>query len=861
MISPPQQNFRLSVEYLKHKHEHWNTIASDYSYLGNYYTSDDNFRITRTCISSLANGVNIVNENSRCLCWNGSDMTEVTVNPHGPNQRYCRLPQELNIENILIPYYKPYDNRRQYNIVFHGWAARETPQKKTDRPAGNPLIGSRLCVRKINQSILDDETTCPNNDMRSYITYRTKARRQGILHHVIVQEFSKNSNTTTKSTMMPTLQKSEEQSNCPIQTPPRQSCSRLDGVTVSLPPHQLKSDSTKSSAKRKMPLFKNGISKLVKNGDGARLGQSRGTKTEQEELLRRLQFGNTYSVYNGLPKSSAAEDRWDRGYWKIEAERAGSLPRWITQYTTHIPIDFPGNIKSYGTVFMDDNWEGINVLAARIGVMRKSTAPFMAYNNTVVLPKTYRLCFLGEVVTQDSLQQQPTNTYDPSLPLCTLRLPRLLPSILEEAGMNTYRRSVLYDHAMHMVVKEGDTVWTGNVSYKPGLSSYTYITQWKETPLREVTLKPGIYRWTPFRLGMETVYNDVRQVEKFTEACHGCRYLFNQCEKASTYITNDHTPHFYLMHTKITSGHRSNKQEVFETVTPVHRQLNKNFDMLVHIWASDREEFLNCGVDMPFNWWNKVDKNLEPIKMWWPQSRMTRPFSLEVPLLDRFEPEKTPYLLNDIDLRGQLFGTATKLIIKNPVTFFNRRLISVEICSGGTRGGGYTLLDEDSLEVVGAILLDVLGDDREVYECHHHNGDNDKNGSRCQAQDGDPAVGLHFVPHSYHGALAVYSNLTEHLVSKHDKNKNRLSRTEECFTMGTAASFTPHDFIVKPKDVANAECPFQTVRRIADVKDKNFGPLRLYTIMQCDPYDRFWYGKENGTPRSKVSDVNKSSFL
>lgn len=828
VISPPRQYFRESKVFLKHRHGHWNTIASQYCHLGSYCTGSGPFKLTRTCLSSLAKNACIVNENARCLCWNNNE----ALNPKWKPQLFCGLPRELVMTNVLIPYHKPFDNKRNYDMVFHGWT-------RSDKPS----IASRLCVRIQSQSMLSGEGNCSDYDMKCIASYTTKARDKGLLHHVMVQDMF-------RSTKLAQMQKKYNDSS---------SNERLESKRLKTSKRKRTTNSMWGNA----PALHTATHHLPFM-----------VKTEKEEMERRLRFGHIYKAYASFPKSGSTIDRWDNGYWRVEAQRMGNLPRWSSSYTTHVPIEFPG-LPSLMRFDMETNKLDTVKLASLFENIKNAVNPFMAYNNKTVLPESYRLCFAGvPVENYENLKSKKLpvkQQYDPSLRLCSLRLPVLLPPVLQEAGAETYRRSVLYDHAMHMVVAEGDTVWTGNVRYKPMLSSYFNLADWKDTPLVEVKLKPGVYRWTAFRLGMDTTYSEINHVQKFIAGCSDCVKLFGQSEYASTMIKNDHNPHYYLINKTITAFHRLNRQEVFEKVTNVHEKFD-NFDRLIHIWASDSEEFENCGVDMPLNWWNKVNKYLNPIKMCWPLARMLMPFVLEVPIINEFKPESTPSQMNQVELKHQLLGAATKLVIKNPASFFNRQLISVEICSGGPKAGGYTLLDENSLEVVGAILLDQCGNDRQIYECHrnseYQSSDINKK-DPCLYTDNQtskPAVGVHFVPYSFQTALEKYGDLTKHLATKHDTAKKRRnsetrrSRIEDCFANGMAASFTPHDFNFRPRDVVNTNSIMTAYRPIADVKDKCLGPLQVYVVMDCDPYDRHWYGKVEGTPRSKLSDsLNRNS--
>lgn len=837
VISPPRQYFNESKFFLKHKHEHWDTIASDYSQLSDYRLGTGNYRLTRTCFLSLTDNSSIVNENAHCLCWNDAMFPEKMPRFSAP--LFCGLPPESVIENILIPYHKPFDIYRQRDLVFHGWSKSRKHGDTPNRVADTPSVGSRLCVRSVRPSMLKDEQNCPDYDMRRFVRYRTKVRDMGLIHHVIVQETVTDPNSNACG-LSGQLNRFEIQlcRKPKSSTGKRRAC-RVNGVSGRV---NAEHQTTKTTRRRS----------VVTNVVG-------------DEIKRRLRFGHVYRAYASLPNFDSTEDRWDKGYWKVEAKRMGNLPRWKSKYTTHVPMEFAG-LPSLMRFDMEITRVDTESLASKFDAIAKTVKPYLAYNNRAVLSDSHRLCFNGEPVDpviEDGGTQPSGNRYDPSARFCTLRLPVLLPPVLEDAGAETYRRSVLYDHAMHMVVAEEDTVWTGDVRYKPALSSNLDIAAWRETPLKEIKLKPGVYKWTPFRFGIDTDYSDVHHVQKFIGGCQECMVLFKECEYISTIVKNDHTPHFYLMNTTLTTRHKLNKQEVFESATDEYRYLT-DFDRLIHIWASDTEEFFNSGVDMPFNWWNKIDKHLDPKILWWPTTRMRGPGTLEVNVLHRFEPEKMPSLTNIIELRHQLLGAATKLVVKNPVSFFNRRLISVEICSGGTKGGGYTLLDENSLEVVGAVLMDQRGDDRLVYECRHSCSSDNRTGDTCQSDswtpDAEPAVGAHFVPYSYHWALYRYGELTKHLVSKHDSRKRKTSerwnsRTEECFAYGKATSYTPHDFNVTPRDVVNAEYPFHTTCKIADVRDEFFGPLRMYANMECDPYDRHWYGKVEGTPRSKLSDV------
>lgn len=820
-----------------HVQGNWKTIANDYSCLGYYYPARGAYRLIRTCVSSLASGVEFTNENSRCLCWDGYDPKRVL---NDGLKRFCDLPQEVEIQHLLVPHHKPFDHDRTHNVVFHGWARSDQTEPF--------VIGSRLCVRRLNQAMLEEEKNCPEVDMSPFFMYKTKARENGVLHHIMVQEFVATVNATLKR---------DETAEVKPQT----------ALRYYTPQGEVENRKSKSTTKRKFQTsVKNGkaYNTAVNTNDCARRARY-GDEAEREEMETRLQFGNSYSVHGGQPVSPSVADDYSHGeYWSSKARRLGNLPRWVSRYTTHVPIEYPGDLSTTRVEYFE-NKKDTQKMSALYEAIKGRVLPYMAYNNSAVLPETHRLCFGGVAVeSEPSIRSQPEQPrFDPSARYCTLRLPNLLPPILDSAGPNTHRRSVLYDHALHMVITEKDTLFTGNVRYKPTLFP---TRTWRETPLQELKLRPGVYRWTPFRLAIEMVQNDVRRVGKFVEGCHECRGLFKSCGDSSTAVKNDHTPHFYLMNCQISSADRSNRREVFETVRDVHRPLN-DFDQLVHVWASDHDEFFNCGIGMPFNWWNNVDRHLQPITMCWPQSRRWHPCSLDMDWVDEFKPSVVPRLTRRLELRHQWLGAATKLVVKNPSSFFNRRLISVEMCSGGTRGGGYTLLDETTLEVVGAVLLNLDGNDREVYECRHHrpsgriDGDdpseNRRTTSYCQALDGEPAVGIHFVPRSYQMALNSYSDLVKHLTSRHDRTTrgDRRSVVEDCFAGGKVKSFTPHDFNLRPKEVVNTDSPLRSTCKIADIKDKSFGALRLYTVTDCDPYDRFWYAKEEGTPRTKLSDV------
>jgi len=829
VISPPRDAFRQSKYFIKHSHRHWDTIASDYHHLANYHTTTNvvdtiKSSLTRTCFHSLFKESRLVDTIDSCLCGE-----EILV------QQCCPFDQELKIENILIPYYGPLDNRRRYDVVFHYWARPyvfgnnlsqfELPQHR---------FKSRVCVRAVTPAMLAVEQTCPFFDMKTSAKFITRARPNGILHHVIVQDFVRSSllcNTTHK--------RSAEKRNL------------------------VQRKSTQSGKFSR-------ISKWFSDGQNRErwLIEERLVK---ETITRRLGVGIKYNLNSRDTGTGFVKDSRDDGYWSVEAKRLGGLAKWKSQYTTHIPMEFVGlsALVEYESESHRQDADYMNLLFKRI---YNTLRPILIYNNNTVLPASYYMCF-NQIPVTTGANTLPAESYSASARLCTLHLPILSPPILQETGTNTYQRSVLYNHAVHMVVTEGDTIWTGNVRFKPALSPHLDMHNWKETPLTQIRLKPGVYRWTAFQLGMHTTYSDCDQVERFTTECSKCAFLFAACETAAATVKNDHTPHFHLINTSITDRHRERTPEVFEVAPPLNG-LN-DYDRLIHLWACDKMEFTNCGIDMPFNWWNKIDSHLQSVEMWWPLAKMPMPFMLHVPDSDSNE---RPSMLNKVDLRHQWLGAATKLVVKNPADFFNRSLVSVEMCSGGTRGGGYTLLDATTLEVVGAILLDVRGCNRHIYECRRHftGSEPDINRGACfnplagqnlvsdnHTLRDEPAAGIHFVPYSYQKMLRQYDMLSCHLVTAHDgkgkkrTGKARNNRVEECFARGISQHFTCHDFNITPGDVVNATRPFQTSRMIAKVNDKSLGPIEVYTIMNCDPYDQQWYGRLDGSPRQKLSNVSK----
>ena len=857
VISPSRDVFRQSKEFIKHRHEHWDTIASDYHHLANYHTTTsqenvnrDNFSLTRSCFLSLQKEPDLVNENFKCLCGETDNDTLV--------QRFCPLPQELEIENILIPYHNTFDYKRKHDVVFHYWSR---PYKRgciSNIEGYVPRFKSRVCVRSVTQDMLTVEKNCPYLDMRISAKYVTKARQLGMLHHVIVQDFVKSS--SVQDCVQSSLRRSRRL------TVLRRTLSRVISTR--------KDRSQTISKLRKVAREKTDSEHLSVEG-----------KLVSEACKRRLKFGRIYNLYKRETDMNTGNDKWDDGYWRVEAKRLGDLPRWKSRYTTHIQMDFPG-LPLLMQYDLGRNKQDTGQLSLIFEHIHATLKPFLFYNNSSVLPQSYRLCF-NEIPVTDQNPAGPnegsstlssSSNYFSSARLCTLRLPCLLPPILEESGSETYRRSVLYDHAMHMTITEEDTIWVGDVRFKPALSSYLDISMWKETPLAQIQLKPGVYKWAAFQLGMNTAYSDCSQVDKFTRECSDCLSLFTECENHSTIVSNDQTPHFYLINTIHTDRDHECRHDLFEFAHTVSG-LN-DFDRLVHIWACDKEEFSDCGINMPFNWWDKVDSHLKPLKMWWPVTKMRSPFTLNIPIVKDLNPNDSPYLKNEVELRHHLLSTTTKLVVKNPTVFFQRSLITVEMCSGGTKGGGYILMDANTLEVVGAILLDIRGSNRYIYDCHRHW--THRNQPRYDIQYGscfhplagqnldldeqilkhETAVGIHFVPQSYQNLLQTYDSLSSHLTLTHSiKSKARNSKqqninTEDCFSRGVSKYFTPHDFNIRPSDVVNATHPFETSRKIVEVTDSRLGRLEVCTNMKCDPYDQHWYGRLEGTPRHKLSDIN-----
>lgn len=476
------------------------------------------------------------------------------------------------------------------------------------------------------------------------------------------------------------------------------------------------------------------------------------------------------------------------GYWTVEMIRR-RLPIWLSEASTHVPLEYPKRTRAFE---LDDLTSITPCDAERAYCRMYDLGREYQEANEDRSPGT--LCFDGAPYDEEACLPPREGR------LFTVNTGVLTPPVLEQAG--AAKRSVLYDHAMHMELGPRDTLWAGNLTYKPRVSVYGHADD-PETPLVRVNVEPGRYVWGATDVSVRLDHDRRRFFARNGVECSACRLL--QCNVKRVELMNkmDETPHVFLV--------KEDRCHERDTVARRADWTERPFERFVHLWACHADEFENYPktpeTRFKHNWWKQIDGYLDraDVKLKWPKNGAAG--------------DKR---CRKIDLRDQRFGQASRLVVKNPETFFGRRLISFEIANGGRKGSAFTLADAATLEVVGGVMMDVRGASYTV----HPKGE----------PDGRPAAGLYFTTKSYEKASDVQRLVLDHMTECHGGGGGR--------QRAGAALESP----VSLGRTMQPAVRFEQLPAICDgTVEKTFRLARTYR-----PHDPFWFAREQGTPRDKT---------
>lgn len=571
---------------------------------------------------------------------------------------------------------------------------------------------------------------------------------------------------------------------------------------------------------------------------------------------------NTTSIHSkrqplDVPWAMQIENQF-HDFWYKTAKELGDLPLFKSRFPFHIPLEMADyNMYDYDreelfSLSVNNNFEDAIISLAR---------DMHTKNKGFLLPDT-TICYALKPLLQNEGDVLQLNR---SVPQFTLRKSSITVPIAIESKEGP-RPSVLYDYARHMNIGQADSIWVGDVRFKPHETLLKNVSTWRETPLRNVNLVPGVYVLGATAVKeeamLETEYcsrfnscydmytTRTRKLPSPIDRCNTCKRLWTKmCDMQKARLA-DNTLHASLILTDVIVN---NKQHETKPRTQPHgdsEDINisfwehdvnnkRYFKNYVNVWACHEQEMKEISqmpveevTDLlkPFNWWDNIDRdsyrNVTGVSrelVYWPLP--TAPENFDNP------PE--------LDVRTARLACSTKLVIKNPQTFFDRDIITVDIACGGRRGAVYSLVDRNSWEVCGMLLVDIRGRTTAV----HHTDRNSR------------IVGLHFEPKTSQTYWKAVSWFATHICEPHtdDTLHIRLRSRPQARTINynsfeadeleyvPVSGTVPVGRLTHPSRHCVNVCSFRT--NTSQPKTVSF---KVYANLF--PFDEFWYSRENGTP-------------
>lgn len=351
--------------------------------------------------------------------------------------------------------------------------------------------------------------------------------------------------------------------------------------------------------------------------------------------------------------------------------------------------------------------------------------------------------------------------------LFELELDNNVPYFLDHLDVNneveSLMKSSLYDYYTHLQVGKHDSIWVGDILYRHN-NSYMVspnIIDWTETPLQKINIEPGVYKISSNDIKLTTKIgkDDIRALKEYYDDCIVCESICNSIYEMENKQKDEKQSNVNLVrvwwpddNTKI----ECTDEEELDYGT------NKPFDRFVHMWAKSADDVKQMP-HISRNWWDILDKDI---------NNRARKFETNLDSflwyynnvkyynVDRKQDEecKINSTLSSIDVRRNRFMHATKLVIKNPNTFFLRKnLVTCEINEFGLKGSVMSIVDQDTHEVCGVLMNDVKG----VTRLLKHNSRNVSS-----------AFGVHFESKQYSEMSKEIRTLFDHMIRSHTMHSN-----------------------------------------------------------------------------------------
>lgn len=347
--------------------------------------------------------------------------------------------------------------------------------------------------------------------------------------------------------------------------------------------------------------------------------------------------------------------------------------------------------------------------------------------------------------------------------LFELELGNNVPYFLDHLDVNNevelLMKSSLYDYYTHLQVGKNDSIWVGDISYRHNISYMVSpnIIDWTETPLQKINIEPGVYKISSNDIKLTTKIgkDDIRALKEYYDDCIVCESICNSIYQMETKQKDEKQSNVNLV--RVWWPDNNTKIECTDE-EELDYGTNKPFDRYVHMWAKSADDVKQIP-HISRNWWDILDKDL---------NNRARKFennldsflwyynNVKYYNVDRKQDEecKINLILSSIDVRRYRFMHATKLVIKNPNTFFLRKnLVTCEINEFGLKGSVMSIVDQDTHEVCGVLMNDVKGATRLLKH-------NNRNVSS--------AFGVHFESKQYYEMSKEIRTLFDHMIRSHN---------------------------------------------------------------------------------------------
>lgn len=351
--------------------------------------------------------------------------------------------------------------------------------------------------------------------------------------------------------------------------------------------------------------------------------------------------------------------------------------------------------------------------------------------------------------------------------LFELELDNNVPYFLDHLDVNneveSLMKSSLYDYYTHLQVGKNDSIWVGDILYRHNISYMVSpnIIDWTETPLQKINIEPGVYKISSNDIKLTTKIgkDDVRALKEYYDDCIVCESICNSIYEMENKQKDEKQSNVNLV--RVWWPDNNTKIECTDE-EELDYGTNKPFDRFVHMWAKSADDVKQMP-HISRNWWDILDKDI---------NNRARKFETNLDSflwyynnvkyynVDRKKDEecKISSILSSIDVRRNRFMHATKLVIKNPNTFFLRKnLVTCEINEFGLKGSVMSIVDQDTHEVCGVLMNDVKG----VTRLLKHNNRNVSS-----------AFGVHFESKQYSEMSKEIRTLFDHMIRSHTMHSN-----------------------------------------------------------------------------------------